>query len=57
MTDDDYVVLARCHELIGVEVRRGTAVSLSEAAGLPDLDVTAAIDSFRTVVTAPATPR
>ena len=55
MTDDDYDLLVRCHELIGVEVRRDTAVSLSEAAGCPDLDVAATISAFRTVSTSPRT--
>jgi hypothetical protein len=54
MTDDDHDLLVRCHELIGVEVRRDTAVSLSEAAGLPGLDVATTIDAFRTVGTSPA---
>jgi hypothetical protein len=51
MSDADFDVLARCHRLIGVEVRRETAISLCEAASSPDLDVAAAIDAFRSVTT------
>ncbi|MGH7721581.1 MAG: lipoyl protein ligase domain-containing protein [Candidatus Dormibacteria bacterium] len=51
MTDRDFDVLVRCHRLIGVELRRESAISLAEAAGAPDLDVAAAIDALRDVVT------
>ena len=51
MSDADFDVLVRCHRLIGVEVRRETAISLCEAASSPDLDVAAAIDAFRSVTT------
>ena len=52
MSDADFDVLVRTHRLIGVELRREAAISLAEAALLPDLDVGATIDSFRTVATA-----
>jgi hypothetical protein len=51
MSDADFDALVRCHRLIGVEVRRATAISLCEAASSPDLDVAAAIDAFRSVTT------
>lgn len=54
MSDVDFDVLVRCHRLIGIEVRRDTAISLSEAAASPRLDVVSAIDTFRTVTTAVA---
>jgi hypothetical protein len=54
MSEADLDVLVRCHRLIGVEVRRGTAISLSEAAGSADLDVASTIAAFRTVTTATA---
>lgn len=50
MSDADFDVLVRCHRLIGVEVRRGTAISLSEAASR-DLDVAATIAAVRGVAT------
>ena len=50
MDDADFDVLLRCHRLIGVDVVRETAISLAEAAGVPDLSVATAIDSFRNVV-------
>ncbi len=54
MSDDDFDVLLRCHRLIGVDIRRDAAISLSEAAGDADLDVAATIAAFRSVATAPA---
>lgn len=55
MTDDDFDLLVRCHDLIGVRLRRRSAVSLAEAAGVPDLDVATAIEAFRNVaISAPA---
>lgn len=51
MSDEDFDVLVRCHRLIGVEVRRATAISLCEAARSPDLDVATTIDAFRAVTT------
>jgi hypothetical protein len=54
MSDDDFDVLRRCHRLIDVEVRRDAAISLSEAAGSPSLDVATTIDSFRTAATVAA---
>ncbi len=54
MSDADLDVLVRCHRLIGIDVRRGTAISLSEAAGVADLDVATTIAGFRSVVTAAA---
>ncbi len=56
MSDEDFDVLQRCHRLIGVDMRRDACISLSEAAGRPDLDVATVIDCFRTVATA-APPR
>ena len=53
LTDDDFDVLVRTHRLIGVELRKDAAISLSEAAGRPGLDVATTIDTFATV----ATPR
>jgi len=50
MSDADFDLLVRCHRLIGVELRRDSAVSLAEAGGAPDLDVDATIDAFRGVV-------
>ncbi|MHB8717986.1 MAG: lipoyl protein ligase domain-containing protein [Candidatus Dormibacteria bacterium] len=35
----DFDVLQRCHRLIGVDIRRESATSLAEAAGLPSLTV------------------
>lgn len=52
MSDDDFDVLVRCHRLIGVDVRREVAISLSEAAASPDLDVAGTIAAFRSVATA-----
>ncbi len=49
MSDADFDVLMRCHRLIGIEIRRDTAISLCEAASSPELDVRAALASFRTV--------
>jgi hypothetical protein len=54
MSDDDFDVLVRCHQLIGVDVRRGTAISLSEAAGASDLDVATTIATFRSAATTAA---
>ncbi len=54
MSVDDFDVLARCHRLIGVEIRRDAAVSLSEAASSPGLDVASTIDRLRAVGTRPA---
>ena len=51
LSDADLDVLTRCHRLIGVEVRREAAISLSEAARSPHLDVAATIEAFRTVAT------
>ncbi len=51
MSDADFDVLLRCHRLIGVEVRRDTAVSLAEAGGDPDLDVAGVIEAVRAVAT------
>jgi len=51
MSNDDFDVLVRTHRLIGVELRNGAAISLAEAAVLPDLDVAATIDAFRAVAT------
>ena len=50
MTDADFDVLVRCHRLIGVQLRRDSAISLAEAGEAPDLDVAATIDAFRGVV-------
>ena len=49
MSDADFDVLERCHQLIGVTLRRESAVSLTEAAGLPELDVAGTIETLRTV--------
>jgi hypothetical protein len=49
MSAADLEVLVQCHRLINVEVRGDTAISLSEAAGLPRLDVPATIDAIRDV--------
>ncbi|HWF58654.1 MAG TPA: hypothetical protein VG520_09900 [Candidatus Dormibacteraeota bacterium] len=49
MSDADFDVLVRCHRLIGVELRRRSAISLAEAGALPGIDVTTAIDRFCTV--------
>lgn len=49
LSDADLDLLVQCHRLINVEVRGGTAISLSEASGLPGLDVPAAIDAMRDV--------
>lgn len=54
MSDADHELLVRCHRLIDVEVRRESAVSLSEAAARPDLDVPATIEAMRHVTTAGA---
>jgi hypothetical protein len=50
MSDADFDLLVRCHRLIGVELRRDSAISLAEAGEAPDLDVNATIDAFRGVV-------
>jgi hypothetical protein len=47
MTDADFDVLVRCHRLIGVELRRQSAISLAEAGTAPDIDVATTIDCFR----------
>lgn len=47
MSAADLEVLVQCHRLINVEVRGDTAISLSEASGLPLLDVPATIDAIR----------
>ncbi len=52
MSDADLDVLVRCHQLIGVDVRAGTAISLAEAARRPDLDVASTIEAFAGVTTA-----
>jgi hypothetical protein len=44
---EDHDLLIATHALIGVEVRPETATSLSEAAGLPDLDTTTVIERWR----------
>ena len=49
MTDTDFDVLVRCHRLIGVELRRESAISLAEAAAAPHLDVATTLESFRSV--------
>jgi hypothetical protein len=49
MSDADFDVLVSCHRLIGVELRRESAISLAEASAAADLDVATTIDSFRTV--------
>lgn len=49
MSQADLDVLVECHRLINVEVHGDTAISLSEAAGLPGLDVPTAIEAIRTV--------
>jgi hypothetical protein len=49
MSYADLDLLVRCHRLINVEVRGEAAISLSEASGLPGLDVTATIDAIRDV--------
>jgi hypothetical protein len=49
MSAADLDVLVQCHRLINVEVRGDTAISLSEAAGLPLLDVAATINALRDV--------
>ena len=51
LSDADLDVLVACHRLIGVEVRREAATSLSEASGRDGLDVPAAIDLMRGVST------
>lgn len=51
MSDADFDVLQRCHRLIGVEIQRNAAVSLSEAAGVPALTVEDAIGAIRAVST------
>ncbi|HSP64639.1 MAG TPA: hypothetical protein VLO10_00480 [Candidatus Deferrimicrobium sp.] len=53
MSDADLDILVRCHRLIGVEVRGETAISLSEAAQLTDLDVPATIEVIRDVTSSP----
>jgi hypothetical protein len=54
LSDGDFGVLERCHQLIGVDVRRDAAISLAEAAGSPELDVATTIANFRAVGTAAA---
>jgi hypothetical protein len=49
MSDADFDVLVSCHRMIGVELRRESAISLAEASAAADLDVATTIDSFRTV--------
>jgi hypothetical protein len=49
MSDADFDILVRCHSLIGVQVRRGTSISLAEAAGEPGLDVPTTINAFQSV--------
>lgn len=49
LSDADLEVLVQCHRLIDVEVRRDRAISLSEAARLPLLDVGATIEAVRRV--------
>jgi hypothetical protein len=49
MSDADLDLLVRCHRLISVEVSGDAAISLSEASGLPWLDVPAAIGAMRDV--------
>ncbi|MEO8897397.1 MAG: hypothetical protein ABI352_07400 [Candidatus Dormibacter sp.] len=49
MSDADLDVLVRCHRLINVEVRGDTAISISEASGLPRLDVATTIAAIRDV--------
>lgn len=51
MSDADFRVLALCHGLIGLELRRSAAISLCEAARRPEVDVQRAIETFRTVST------
>jgi hypothetical protein len=51
LTDADLRLLAACHRLIGVEVRRDAAISLSEACGRPGLTVPQVIDLMRGVQT------
>ncbi len=57
MTDADFDVLVRCHRLIGVDLRRQSAISLAEAADAPDLTVAATIDAFCNVVSRPSPVR
>ncbi len=54
MSDIDFDVLVRCHRLIGVEVRRDTAISLSEAAASPALMSPGPSTPFAAVTTAAA---
>jgi hypothetical protein len=49
MSDADLDILVRCHQLIGVEVRGDTAISLAEATGQPQLDVSSAIETLARV--------
>jgi hypothetical protein len=49
MSKADLDVLVQCHRLINVEVHGEMGISLSEAAGLPRLDVPTAIAAFRDV--------
>ncbi len=49
MSDEDFDLLERCHALIGVSLRRNSAVSLAEAAMRPELDVATTVEAFRTV--------
>lgn len=52
----DFDLLARCHQLIGVEIRRGAAISLSEACQR-DVDVAEAITTLSRVRTVGAASR
>jgi hypothetical protein len=49
MSAADLRLLTECHRLIGVEVHGSTAISLSEAACVPELDVATVIDRWRGV--------
>ena len=51
MSEADLDLLVRCHRLIGVEVRAGTAISLAEASGHDGLTVEAVMDAMREVRT------
>ena len=50
MSDNDFDVLVSCHRLIGVRLRRGSATSLAEAAGIDDLTVASTITALAGVV-------
>jgi hypothetical protein len=51
MSDDDFRVLARCHQLIGLDLRRDAAISLAEASPRPVPGVAATISAMRDTIT------